>query len=75
MTDRQLAEALRDMWFSAEEGARTPMLHLFGIRYAEYLKGWKIRELGDLSELAGLKASYGTELQKMVKQAPFVRER
>lgn len=50
-------------------------MHLFGIRYADFLEGKTTRELGELAEEAGLKASYGTELSKMVKLARFVKER
>ena len=71
----QLANELKNMWFSMPDGQRTPMLHLFGIRYAEHLKGWKVRELDELCEDAGLKASKGTEIHKMVKLSKFVVEK
>lgn len=50
-------------------------MHLFGIRYARELEGMTIRELGEIAESAVLKASYGTELSKMVKLAEFVSEK
>lgn len=75
MRPEQLADALRAMWVSAAEGERTPQMHLFGIRYARHLQGWTIRALGELCEAADLKASYGTELHKMVKLARYVEEK
>ena len=69
MTIDELAEKLRAMWEAAPEGARTPMVHLFGIKYADELNGMNLK---DIAELAGRPRSMGTEIYKGSRLAQYV---
>ena len=68
----ELAEKLRSMWEAAPEGGKTPMVHLFGIRYAHELEGM---DLEAIAELAGRPHSMGTEIRKGRGLAQYVTER
>ena len=72
MTLDELAEVLRNMWDSAPKGGKTPMVHLFGIRYADELEGM---DLAALAELAGRPRSMGTEIRKGRNLAQYVIEK
>jgi hypothetical protein len=69
MTNQQLADELRLACEAAGKGERVVTIHLFGIRYADELKGRNLREI---ATLAGIPVDYGTELGKGVKLAGYV---
>ena len=68
----ELAEKLRSMWEAAPSGGKTPMVHLFGVRYAHELEGM---DLAAIAELAGRPRSMGTEIRKGRALAQYVTER
>ena len=70
MTNEQLATDLRIACERAGEGERVVTIHLFGIERAEDLKG---RSLTEIATLAGIPATYGTELSKGVKLSSYVQ--
>jgi len=39
MTITELAKILSDMYDNAAEGEKVTMIHLFGIKYAKYIRG------------------------------------
>ncbi len=65
----ELAEKLRSMWDAAPHRGKTPMVHLFGIRYADELEGM---DLAALAELAGRPPSMETEIRKGRNLARYV---
>jgi len=69
MNKDELADELRAMWEAAPEGARSPMVHLFGIKYADELEGMNLK---DIAELAGRPRSMGTEIYKGSRLAQYV---
>lgn len=72
MSLEELADKLRAMWEAAPEGARSPMVHLFGIKYANELEGMNLQ---DIAELAGRPRSMGTEIYKGCRLAQYVTEK
>ena len=72
MSLEELADKLRAMWEAAPEGARSPMVHLFGIKYADDLEGMNLQ---DIAELAGRPRSMGTEIYKGCRLAQYVTEK
>jgi len=71
MTDDQLAEKLKEMYFDPASD-KAVSVHLFGIRYADHLDR---RSLRDIAERAGISPNYGTEIRKGVNLARYVREK
>ena len=68
----ELADKLRRMWEAAPKGGKTPMVHLFGIRYADELEN---KDLRAIAELAGRPRSMGTEIRKGRALAQYVVEK
>ncbi len=68
----ELAEKLRSMWEAAPVGGKTPMVHLFGVRYAQELEEM---DLEAIAELAGRPRSMGTEIRKGRALAQYVIEK
>ncbi len=74
MTVAELGEQLRTMYNGAPQRETAVMVHLFGIKYAI-----QIRESGasprDIVIAAGISESYGTEVNKGINLAKYVRVR
>ena len=68
MTHDDLVQKLRAT-LQAHDGKAYPSLHLFGIRFSDELKG---HNLSLICEDAGVSKSYGTEVSKGRKLAPWV---
>ena len=69
MTSEQLAAELKNAVEKAGSGERVVAIHLFGVRFSKHLKRRNLREI---AALAGIPESYGTEIGKGAKLAPFV---
>lgn len=69
MLIRDLQTTLKKRYLNAAKGEQVLSLYLFGIEFADQLSGVA---LYDLCEAAGLSRSYGTELAKARKLAPYV---
>ena len=69
MNSQQLAEELSRMYNTAPRGEQVAMIHLFGIKYANELRGVG---LSDLAEQAGISRAYGTEINKGRNLAKYV---
>lgn len=71
MTLQQLGERLHEMYFGSDEGETAAMVHLFGIKYADEIKG-SGASMKAIAKAAGINESYGTEIAKGVKLAKYV---
>lgn len=71
MTLNELAAALADMYHNAPKGEAVAMIHLFGIKYANELQQSKFSKK-DIARAARIPESYGTEISKGIKLAPYV---
>ena len=68
---QELARILRKMYENAKRGQKVAMIHLFGIKYAEEIRGCD----GSPAEIARLACgypSYGVEISKGCVLADFV---
>ncbi|PTW47797.1 HTH-like domain-containing protein [Rhodovulum kholense] len=72
MQVHELASILSKGYLSAAPGEAVLSIHLFGIRYAEELKG---HSLPEILALADLPKSYGTEIRKGMRLAEYVEIR
>ncbi|MYB18472.1 MAG: hypothetical protein F4Y16_05735 [Holophagales bacterium] len=71
---QELARILRTMYEDAKRGQKVAMIHLFGIKYAEAIRGCD----GSPAEIARLACgypSYGVEINKGCVLADFVEIR
>ncbi len=66
------ADILKGMYQTAPEKEKAVHVHLFGIQYAEHIKGMALHEL---AELADIPRSYGTEIRKGINLARYVQLR
>ena len=69
MTIAELALQLRESVNGAADGERVVSIHLFGIRRARELQGVSLK---DLVRIAGIPASYHTEVYKGMRLAEYV---
>ena len=71
MDMHELSTKLNDMYVNAKVGEKVVMIHLFAITYAEGIKasGASMKAMAIASEIP---ESYGTEIARGVKLAPFV---
>lgn len=70
MTRDDLIKKLNEMYFNAKDKETAAMIHLFGIKYADFL-----REHGSLKKLAhdaSIPVSYAIEINKGINLAKFV---
>ena len=65
----EAANKLREMYDTALEKEKAVQIHLFGIKYAEYLANLSIAKV---VALAGLPPSYVTEVNKGKNLAKYV---
>ena len=63
MNPDELAKRLAHMYDNARQGGTATMVHLFGIRYADELRRCCERPSA-IARRAGLRESYGTEINK-----------
>ncbi|MDF3361104.1 hypothetical protein HLM50_08505 [Sulfitobacter sp. Ks41] len=69
MRTADLANTFADRYHNAAERQVVVSIHLFGIEFAEQLKGQNIQEI---CKLARVPKSYGTEIRKGMRLAPHV---
>ncbi|MPL74174.1 hypothetical protein SDC9_19984 [bioreactor metagenome] len=69
MTTDQLAQILKDRYTNAGRGLTVTSVHLFGIEFADALKGHPLKEI---CAHANVPVSYHTEIHKGMKLSPFV---
>lgn len=69
MTLNDLAYKLRDMYENAPKGEKVAMIHLFGIRYANEIEKYNIK---DIIQIAKICESYKTEIKKGIVLSRFV---
>jgi len=67
-----LADVLRDYHRRAPEGSKTIAIHYFGVKFADLLTPYSTPQLRQLASRAGLPESYGDELYKMRRLAPYI---
>lgn len=73
-TASELGERLGVMYHGAERGDAVVMIHLFGIQYAEKIKGSQAA-VKDIVAAAGISESYVVEVNKGIKLARHVQMR
>jgi hypothetical protein len=71
MTLNELGAKLSEMYYNAPKGDSVAMIHLFGIKYANEIKGCNYSKK-DIITQSGISTSYLTELSKGVKLAEYV---
>lgn len=71
MNLQDLGSTLNEMYFGSEDGETVAMIHLFGIKYAEYIRGSR-ESMKAIAKAAGIPESYATEISKGVKLSKFV---
>ncbi|UAL47989.1 hypothetical protein K7887_03205 [Sutcliffiella horikoshii] len=71
MNKNELSKILYEMYTSAPEGEQVANIHLFGVKYADYIikSNYKATEIVKLS---GLKPSYSTEVSKGIRLSKYV---
>jgi len=69
MTATEIARIFDECCHSAPDGYRATSIHLFGIEFAEDLRGHTIK---DICIAANVPASYATEVYKGMKLSEFV---
>ena len=72
MNKQQLAEKLKSMYENADKGYLVAMIHLFGIKYSDYIGSDKVATAKEIVKLSRLSSSYHTEVSKGVKLSKFV---
>ncbi len=72
MTEEEAVRILRDMYQNAPAGEKTTLIHLFGIKYADVLRGVSINFV---AEQATGSDKYGTEIRKGIRLAKYVQLR
>lgn len=70
MTIDDAAKVLARRYQQAEKGQKVTQLYLFGIEYADQIESFS---MSDLAIRAGLSKTFGTELNKAVNLAQFVK--
>ena len=65
----ELGLKLKEMYENAPKGEKVAMIHLFGIKYANEIKKYSIK---DIVHAANMCKSYGTEVTKGVHLSRFV---
>ena len=69
MTAAELAKIFRTRYHTAQKGYRVTSIHLFGIEFAEALRGHDIK---DICVEADVSVSYVTEIYKGMRLSEFV---
>ena len=71
MTVVKLGEILRDMYDNAPHKEQTTMIHLFGVKYADEIRGNGFIPK-DILKVAQMPISYQIEINKGIKLAKYV---
>lgn len=71
MTLLELGLKLKDMYENAPKGDSTTMIHLFGIMHAKEIRDADYTPR-DILKVAGMPASYQTEISKGVRLSKYV---
>ncbi|MCK9331396.1 MAG: hypothetical protein M0Q94_16110 [Candidatus Cloacimonetes bacterium] len=71
MTEKQLADKLREMYDNAPEGKQVVNIHLFGIIYADEIVG-KRYSINNIVRGAELPESYKAEINKAINLSEYV---
>ena len=80
MTAQELGKELANMYFTAKDGERVAMIHLFGIRFSKQILSNKI-SANEIIKYAKspdgsiVNISYFAEINKGVKLAKYVEEK
>ena len=80
MTAQELGKELANMYFTAKDGERVAMIHLFGIRFSKQILSNKI-SANEIIKYAKspdgsiVNKSYFAEINKGVKLAKYVEEK
>ena len=69
-TLNELGKILKEMYSNAAKKEHVTMIHLFGVKYAEEIQKFGIREV---IEQSGIHSTYRTELNKAVNLAKYVQ--
>ena len=72
MTEAQLIEELKRSYHQADDRKVALGIHLFGIDFAQELKGHRIE---DICVGADVPKSYGTEIRKGIRLSEFVERK
>ena len=72
MDEADLILKLNNMYENAEEGYAIAMIHLFGIKYAQYIGKDKVATPEDIVKKSSIPNSYATEINKGKKLSKFV---
>ena len=73
MTRSELVKELKERYLEGKKrGISTMEVHLFGIEFAEDLQDYSTPELKKIADEATETPSYGSELYKMRRIAPYV---
>ena len=71
-TERELADALAKLHDAAGHGDKTLAVHLFGLIYADEIRGHGPGAAGRIARASGIGDEYTAELNKMMRVAPHV---
>ncbi len=74
MNVTELGTTLGRMYREAAKGESVVMIHLFGVRHAEDIRGCEA-SIRDIVLAAGINESYVAEVNKGVNLARYVREK
>ncbi len=74
MTQKELAEILRQRYDSAKRNEASMAVHMFGIEYGELIKklGYKVSEI---VSMAGMEHGYASEVSKGIKLSSVVERK
>ena len=68
MTANELGAILSDMYNDAPRGKQVTMIHLFGLKYHDFIRQVGVREV---VQVARIKSTYITEVNKGVNLAEY----
>lgn len=71
MTVNELGRILMEMYENAPRGYQVANIHLFGVKYADVIKGNEYK-VTDIIQSSGINNSYATEVSKGIKLARYV---
>ncbi len=75
MTLYKLVSKLNDMHKNANNGESVAMIHLFGVRYAQFIGKNNIATASQIIKASNLSDSYFAEINKGVKLSKYVVEK
>ena len=75
MTLDKLVNKLNHTYENANEGESTTMIHLFGIRYAQFIAKNKVAIASSIIKASNLSNTYFTEISKGVRLSKYILEK